>query len=64
LANLEDMSVFEWDPEALEVGGVLLAIVEFLAGPSLWGGLGELQLEDVAAVDLESVGADVVGDLT
>ncbi|MFG2003879.1 hypothetical protein ACGFNU_32450 [Spirillospora sp. NPDC048911] len=51
MAGLEDMSGFQRDPEALEVGGVLFAVVEFLAGLSFRGGLGELQLEDVAVVD-------------
>ncbi|GGQ32243.1 hypothetical protein GCM10010140_72930 [Streptosporangium pseudovulgare] len=55
------MGGFERDLEAFEVGGLPFAIVEFPAGPSLRGGLGELQVEDVAVLDLESVeGADQV----
>src|SRR5687768_15984274 len=64
LAGLKHVSGFQGDPEALEAGGLLFAVVELLTRPSLRGGLGELQLEDVAALDLESVGADVVGDPT
>ena len=63
LSRLEDVSRLQRNPEALEVRGLLLAVMELLAGPSLWGRLGQLHGEDVPSLDLEAVRADVVSGL-
>jgi hypothetical protein len=63
LPCLENVSIPQRDPEALQACRRLVAVVELLARPSLLSWLVDLKLENVPVLDLVSIRADVVDDL-
>jgi hypothetical protein len=62
LTGLQDVSMFEGDPEAFEANGLPSPVMVLVACPPVEGVLVESELEYVAALDLGTVRGDVVGD--
>src|SRR5699024_10873708 len=60
LTGLHDVTRFQRNPKTLEACGFLLTVVILLAPPPFRGGVGQVQVEDVSALELEPVGPHVV----
>jgi hypothetical protein len=63
LACLEYVRIPQRDPEALQTGGRLLAVVEFLAGPPPLSRPVDMKVEHVPVLDLVAIRGDVVDGL-